>query len=168
MSQISDSIDALRRLDARDQALLLAVVTVADRVTRLTAEESNDLIELVGALRASHDEAEQREIIETMYEILERRSYTLVPLERVASKAPSQNFIRWRNYVGAQVRKARESKGWTQERLAEKAGIPQSHVSRIETGRHSPAQATLRKLAKAMNVPLHTFDCNHEGPRDAA
>ncbi len=43
----------------------------------------------------------------------------------------------------------------TQEELAEKTGIRQSNISRIENGSCSPTIATLQALAKGMGKTLH-------------
>ena len=40
----------------------------------------------------------------------------------------------------------------TQGELADKAGIPQSHVSRLETGKHVPTHLTIEKLAEALET----------------
>ena len=49
--------------------------------------------------------------------------------------------------------KAREDAGLTQRELAEKAGVPQSTVARIECG-CSTSTKTLSKLANAMNKTM--------------
>ncbi len=49
--------------------------------------------------------------------------------------------------------KAREDAGLTQRELAEKAGVPQSTVARIECG-YSTSTKTLSKLANAMNKTM--------------
>ncbi len=46
--------------------------------------------------------------------------------------------------VGAAVRAARRSAGWSQQVLAERAGVPRQWVSRLETGANPAAE--LRKL----------------------
>ncbi|MDM8008608.1 MAG: helix-turn-helix transcriptional regulator [Phycisphaerae bacterium] len=42
--------------------------------------------------------------------------------------------------------------------LASKSGLPQSHISRLEAGRHSPSHKTLEKLASALAVPVNRLD----------
>ena len=51
---------------------------------------------------------------------------------------------------GNALAKLRRSRGWSQEELANRAGISQRHVSFLETGRSQPGQAALAKLARAM------------------
>ena len=48
----------------------------------------------------------------------------------------------------------REYLGFTQTELAEKAGMQQSTLARLETGKTSPRKATLAKLAKAMDISV--------------
>jgi len=44
--------------------------------------------------------------------------------------------------------------GWTQQQLADKAGICQSQISETETGTHPPTLRTLRRLADALDLEL--------------
>lgn len=46
------------------------------------------------------------------------------------------------------VRNEREIYGWTQQELAEKAGIPQSTIARIESGANTSME-TISKIANA-------------------
>ncbi|ANH68253.1 helix-turn-helix domain-containing protein [Mitsuaria sp. 7] len=56
--------------------------------------------------------------------------------------------------LGAAVRRIREAKGISQERLALEAQVDRSYVSHIETGKNNPAVLTLVKLAGAMDVSV--------------
>ncbi|WP_250494313.1 helix-turn-helix transcriptional regulator [Caballeronia sp. GAWG1-1] len=56
-------------------------------------------------------------------------------------------------YFGATVRELRESFGWTQEQLAEYAGLNRSYVGEIERGTCIASIVTLDKIAQAFNVP---------------
>lgn len=49
---------------------------------------------------------------------------------------------------------ARHHKGMTQAQLAEKTGIPQSAIARIETGKANPTVDTLLRLAEALRLRL--------------
>jgi transcriptional regulator with XRE-family HTH domain len=54
---------------------------------------------------------------------------------------------------GELVRGMRDKRGWTQERLAEKAGLSARAISEIETGRSTrPRASTLRLLRKAFDL----------------
>ena len=49
--------------------------------------------------------------------------------------------------LAANVRKAREAKGWSQEDFADRAGIHRTYVSDIERGRRNPTITVVEKLA---------------------
>ncbi|HAL74549.1 MAG TPA: transcriptional regulator [Clostridiales bacterium] len=50
--------------------------------------------------------------------------------------------------------KARNAAGLTQRQLADRTGIGQAILSRIETGKANPSVFTLQKLAKGMGKKL--------------
>jgi transcriptional regulator with XRE-family HTH domain len=54
--------------------------------------------------------------------------------------------------IAMRLKQLRAKRGWTQEQLAEKAGINRGYLARLETGRHDPTITTLEKLAKALKV----------------
>jgi transcriptional regulator with XRE-family HTH domain len=56
--------------------------------------------------------------------------------------------------LGWRVRQLRESKGWTQEILAGRAGLDRSYVAGIEAGLRNPSTRALAKLARALGVTL--------------
>ena len=49
-----------------------------------------------------------------------------------------------------EIKRARIKKRMTQEKMAEKANMPQSVIARIESGRHSISLATLNRIANAL------------------
>jgi transcriptional regulator with XRE-family HTH domain len=49
---------------------------------------------------------------------------------------------------------AREAKGWSRYGLAKEADVHQSTVAYIEEGQVEPTLPTLRKLARALGVPV--------------
>lgn len=56
------------------------------------------------------------------------------------------------NTVGRRIRAARTAKGWTQEELAEKAGISPTHVSVIERAGNSVKLETFVSICCALDV----------------
>jgi transcriptional regulator with XRE-family HTH domain len=56
--------------------------------------------------------------------------------------------------VGDKVRGSRKRRGWSQQELADRAGISMQTVSNLETGRHVPGIATLSKIGGALGVSL--------------
>jgi XRE family transcriptional regulator, regulator of sulfur utilization len=57
-------------------------------------------------------------------------------------------------HFGATVRELRETQGWTQEQLAEHAGLNRSYVGEIERGTCIASIVTVDKLAQALAVPM--------------
>ncbi len=51
----------------------------------------------------------------------------------------------------------RTAKGWSQERLAEEAGMHRTYMWGIEQGTRNPSLRHLSRLAAALEVPLRTL-----------
>lgn len=59
------------------------------------------------------------------------------------------------NTIAAQISAMRETRGWTQTQLAEKAGMKQSRISNLEDPNYENIEAaTLRRIASAFDVGL--------------
>ncbi len=56
--------------------------------------------------------------------------------------------------LGMKIQELRTKRAMTQEILAKKARLSRGYLARVETGRHEPTLTTLRKLAKALGVPV--------------
>lgn len=54
--------------------------------------------------------------------------------------------------MGMTLRAARRRKGLTQDALAEKSGVDQTHISSIEIGRRVPSEDVKERLAKALGI----------------
>jgi transcriptional regulator with XRE-family HTH domain len=54
--------------------------------------------------------------------------------------------------LGLNVRKNREAREFTQEKLAEKSGLDPTYISDIERGRRNPGIKNVAKLAKALGL----------------
>jgi transcriptional regulator with XRE-family HTH domain len=59
-----------------------------------------------------------------------------------------------RRILGESVRVKRKKLGFSQEKLAEKAGLSTVFISRIERGVESPSVDNLVKISKALGVRL--------------
>jgi transcriptional regulator with XRE-family HTH domain len=59
---------------------------------------------------------------------------------------------RWLRYVAANTRRLRRKQGWTQEVLAERAGLEVRYVQQIEAGKTNMTLAILVALATALGV----------------
>ena len=58
------------------------------------------------------------------------------------------------NSFGTTVRQLRESQGWSQEALAERADLNRSYIGELERGQAIPSLLTLKKLSIALGVSL--------------
>ena len=56
--------------------------------------------------------------------------------------------------VAIRIRKLRAAKGWSQERLAEEAGIHRTYLGGIETARRNPSLRNLIRIALALGVRM--------------
>jgi transcriptional regulator with XRE-family HTH domain len=57
-----------------------------------------------------------------------------------------------RRLLGRNVQRFRVARGWSQEELADVAGIHRTYVSGVERGVRNPTVTILAKLAKALGV----------------
>ena len=55
------------------------------------------------------------------------------------------------------MRSLRASRGWSQERLADEAGMHRTYMWGIEQGRRNPSLRHLKNLAEALGVPLQSL-----------
>lgn len=56
--------------------------------------------------------------------------------------------------IGARIRKLRTNKGWSQQILADHAGIERAHLGRLEEGRKEAGVIILEKIADALEVDI--------------
>lgn len=56
--------------------------------------------------------------------------------------------------VGKQIRKARKAKGLTGQQLAERCGLSQSYIARIEAGRYNVTTDILAIIAHALGTEI--------------
>lgn len=59
--------------------------------------------------------------------------------------------------VGANLRRAREEVGISQEELADRAGLHRTYVSGVERGVRNPTVNVLEKIAKALKIKSSTL-----------
>ncbi len=74
---------------------------------------------------------------------------------------------RIKEYLGKRIKELREKRGYTQQQLAEKAGIDQRNLSKIECGITFPSKS-LGDLARCLQVSLpQMFEFEHLSISDA-
>ena len=57
-----------------------------------------------------------------------------------------------RKLFGINVRRCREEKGWSQDKLAEASGLHRTYISGIERGTRNPTIEIVGQIAKSLNV----------------
>lgn len=62
-----------------------------------------------------------------------------------------------RQKFGARVRQLRKTKRWTQEKLAEKAGMEYKHLGAIERGEKNVTINNIEKIAHGLEVEPYQF-----------
>jgi transcriptional regulator with XRE-family HTH domain len=60
----------------------------------------------------------------------------------------------WRAIVGGNVRRLRQQRRMTQEKLAFEADLDLTYIGGIERGRRNPSLLAMARIAKALSVPL--------------
>lgn len=77
-------------------------------------------------------------------------------------KNSQPQFITWENdtrkYIGKRIAEMRKQAGISQVELAEKSGIGDSHIARIEMGRYSVGIDTLQKIADVFGKKIEFVD----------
>lgn len=58
------------------------------------------------------------------------------------------------DYIAKTLKKAREAKGLSQRALSDLAGVPQSHISKIESGGVDLRASSLVELARVLDLEL--------------
>jgi DNA-binding XRE family transcriptional regulator len=138
-------------------ALVMAVATIAERIRNLPRPDQDDLYALMKDLPGADGE-ELESIMTAALEILEQAPGRVLTCEQEPEPTPGEPLSRWLAWVSERIHAERKKAGLTQVELAEKAGLPQSHISRLEGGKHSPSRATLEKIAAALGVEVGVFD----------
>jgi len=86
------------------------------------------------------------------------RKYRDIVADRAAHSAPetaAQREVFERAYdIAMQVIALRETHGLTQQQLAERCGVDQGDISRIERGSTSPTARTLQRIAEALDADV--------------
>ncbi len=86
-----------------------------------------------------------------------------VPMEREKNRVATRT--RFHRRFGDHLRRLRNSKGLTQEALAERSDLSVDAIRRIERGAFSPSLDTLGKLTVGLDVSLKTLFHSFERER---
>ncbi len=67
-----------------------------------------------------------------------------------------------RHLLGANVRRLRESMGWSQDKLSEKSGLHRTYISGIERGIRNPTISIVDQVATSLNVTVSELFTENE------
>ena len=56
--------------------------------------------------------------------------------------------------LGKNLRKARESRGWSQEQMAARCGVHRTYVGSVERGEYNVTVLTLKKMTKTLGISI--------------
>ncbi len=65
-----------------------------------------------------------------------------------------------KKYIAQIIQNARKKQGLKQSQLAEKIGISEKHLSKIETGKNYPALDNFLKIIKILNISIKDLGLN--------
>lgn len=66
------------------------------------------------------------------------------------------------HFLGANVRKIREAKGWSQDKLADESGLHRTYISGIERGVRNPTVEIVQQIATALKVNISDLFISRE------
>lgn len=153
-----DSLESLKRFPMEQRALVMGISVVMERMKSMSKRDFEDFVALMKDYHTAASDEDREAADQALWEVLEHAEGKVI--QGLPPKAARPDS--WTTWVSKRIRDARAKVNLTQEELAGKTGLPQSHISRIETGMHSPSRGTLEKIAKALGMPLKHFDPSAE------
>jgi DNA-binding XRE family transcriptional regulator len=150
------SEDQIRPAEVRLQEAAIALLF--ERIARLDKERKDDLtaVFLEWLDDPSHEASMETE--RTMRELLFPELAGELGSSWGVEPDAELKLRSWSTGVGTRIKSLRCEKNWTQNDLAERSGLPQSHISRIEGGKHTPSHKTVVAIANALGVDVRDID----------
>lgn len=142
-----------------DKVYLVALALIETKVKSLPPADRDDLLEVIREFMTADNEEAREAAAMAITEILEPTKASVRKEDLSVSHAPAQ----WVSYISKRIRDLRIAAGLTQEQLADRSGLTQSHICRLERGEHSPNGLTLSKIAKGLGVPITDLDPTASG-----
>lgn len=72
-------------------------------------------------------------------------------MKKIGHMLSQQKF---REIIGSNIRKKRQEKGWTQDKLTVECGFYRTYINLVETAKRTPSSYTLYRIAKALKVKV--------------
>jgi DNA-binding XRE family transcriptional regulator len=148
-------IAEIKSLSFRDKAFMVALATIGERIKELPRDDQVDLRELTKEYLSNDEEDARESAAVAIMEILDQTPATVVEMEALQGTGAADE---WALAVGRRIRDLRMAAKLTQEQLAERSGLTQSHVCRLELGQHAPNALTIERIARALGVPVSRID----------
>jgi ribosome-binding protein aMBF1 (putative translation factor) len=145
-------------LDSSRRLLAMSLLTVCQQAQSVPETDFGDLMELLAEFRKAKSQEERDSIERAILEIIESPSLKVTAMRRLAVDKPGPKLQKWIDYISDRIKTLRTKAGLTQVELAERSGLTQSHISRIEAGMHSPTHHTLEKIAVGLGVSVGKLD----------
>lgn len=147
--------------DLRPQDVMVAFVI--ERFKQMSAETYADIFTLLKEITDPQtSERDQQEIFSTIREILFPELIGELQAGPLGFDGPVPERVQKRtDHVSKKIKQKREEQRLTQAQLAEKSGLQQSHICRLESGKHSPSYKTLEKIASALGITIGDLDPSH-------
>ncbi len=112
--------------------------------------------------KVDHQDEDQREtmeaVVEGIVEIVSGADVSTVPSLVDPNSEEVKKAKAWFAKLGTAIRKRRLEKKMTQKALAEKIGLSQGALSRIERGQLAPTHLTVQRIAQALGVKPNDID----------
>jgi ribosome-binding protein aMBF1 (putative translation factor) len=162
MNSVTTWNDAIGGMSEGEQLITMAVAVLQNRIDTLPEDDRNELVELVMEWPKAKTAEESRSIWVAMREILAQKPMTARRLSLPNEISDTGKAKKWAERVGSRIRQLRTERGWTQTELAEKAGLPQPHVCRIERAEYTATYKTLEKIAKAFGVEIEQINPSND------
>jgi len=147
----------LASLPEEARSILLALSIVTSRINTLAPPDRDDLFALMVQWRKTGPD-EHGEILRAMEEILTQKPPTSNRMLMETSEGLKGGSKKWALYVGGKIKEFREKAGMTQVQLSQAAGLPQSHLSRLENAEYTATSITLEKIATALGITVRELD----------
>ena len=133
---------------------------IEGRLKKLSADALRDFVKLCEMLTDESQEEHKDEIARAITDMIFPDVPTgneFADTEQDIADAKAR-VARYRQKVGKAISFRRNKLGMTQVQLAAETGLPQTHISRLEKGRHAPTYTTILKIAKALKARPASLD----------
>jgi DNA-binding XRE family transcriptional regulator len=152
-------------MEPRRQALDQREVEKAFLVFKQLPQKKRErVLKLIELLNSAECQDECLGVVKAIAEIIAKASGLVAPggrpvdLSLGVSKNAKDTVAAYHGEIGKAIRKRREELKMTQEGLARKSGLPQSHISRLEAGKHAPTRQTIETVAEALKIEPGKLD----------